>query len=45
LYFLKILEKHPDKDSFLVNENSIQLNPSAWFRADGIASDFFYLPQ
>lgn len=45
LYFLKILEKHPDKDSFFINENSIQLNPSAWFRADGIASDFFYLPQ
>lgn len=45
LYLLKTLENHPDKAQILVNDANIQLNPSAWFRADGIASDFFYLPE
>ena len=45
LYFHKLLENHPDKDSICISETNIQLNPSAWFRADGIASDFFYLPK
>ncbi len=45
LYFHKLLENHPDKDSIYITETSIKLNPSAWFRADGIASDFFYLSK
>lgn len=44
-YFLDILKNHPDRNQINQTDSHIQLNPSAWFRADGIASDFFFLPD
>jgi hypothetical protein len=44
-FFLDILENHPDRKQITQTDTHIQLNSNAWFRADGIASDFFFLPE
>lgn len=44
-YFLHILNTHPDKKHISVTDTNIKLSSKAWFRADGIASDFFFLPE
>jgi oxygen-independent coproporphyrinogen-3 oxidase len=42
-FFLDILENHPDRNQISQTNTHILLSPNAWFRADGIASDFFFL--